>query len=643
MLSTKTMKALHLCFWVYILLIAVGCASSSEPQSRLPKTNQQVPDYETDEDLKRKIVKLEKDLAKNSNDTAILMQLASLHQEIQEEDKALSYMEQLKDMGFKDDPRLYGSLASIYKKREDFPAAKDNYKTFKSLLPPGSPTIPKIDKEIEQLNFVLASLENQSNINLRPFGDAINTDNSEYLPQFTLDDATFIFTRRFFNQEDLFIATRTEAGYETEAIEEVNTLMNEGAHTLSADGSLLIFTHCNKKTGFGGCDLYRSMKQPDDTWSKPTNMGKAINTRHWDAQPSLSADGRTLYFASNRPGGHGGTDIWACRLSQEGKWSRPVNLGPNVNTPAPDESPFIHADGQTLYFRSKGPLTMGGFDLFRSKLESNAWSKPLHLGSPINTTGEDGALVVSLDGTRGYYATDNYKGIKQNHLDLFEFDLPMTYRPAPMTFVKGKITDESTKIPIQGSIQVSYLDDSNYSTVYTANANGEFLAALPIGRPTLLNINKEGYTFYSDHVNYPELKYSIDPYELDIELSKIEEIKATPEASKPIILKNIFFNSGSAELLAASAVEIDILYQLLLDKPTVNIEIRGHTDDVGADGDNQKLSQSRAESVRTALINKGINGDRITAIGLGESEPIDTNDTEEGRANNRRTEFIIMS
>lgn len=627
------------------MILTGSCASTSpkETQSRLPKTKQQVPDYETDEDLKRKIVKLEKDLAKNNSDTGVLMQLASLHQEINEQDKALVYMERLKDMDFRDDPRLYGSLASIYKKRENYAQAIESYKTFKSLAPPGSSVIPKIDKEIEQLNFVITSLAEQSNINLRRFGDVINTENSEYLPQFTLDDKTFIFTRRFFNQEDLFIATKTEVGYETEAIEEVNTLLNEGAHTLSADGSLLIFTHCNKKTGFGGCDLYRSTRKADGTWSKPANMGKNINTRHWDAQPSLSADGRTLYFASSRPGGQGGTDIWASRLSKEGRWSRPVNLGTNINTTAPDESPFIHADGQTLYYRSRGQLGMGGFDLYRSKLENNAWSQPMHLGSPINTTGEDGALVVSLDGTRGYYATDNYKGVKQNHLDLFEFDLPMAYRPAPMTFVKGRITDETTKMPIRGSIQVSYLDDSNYSTTYNANANGEFLAALPIGKPTLLNINKEGYVFFSDHVNYKDVKYSIDPYVLNIELSTIEEITAAPEESKPIILKNIFFNSGSAELLSSSTAEVDILYQLLQDKPAVTIEISGHTDDVGADGDNLRLSQSRAEAVRDALINKGISSSRITAVGRGETEPIDTNDTEEGRANNRRTEFIIKS
>lgn len=639
------MKGLHLCFLIYILVVAYSCGSTApqEPQSRIPKTKQQVPDYETDEDLKRKIVKLEKDLTKNSNDTEVLMQLASLHQEINEEDEALAYMEQLKAMDFKDDPRLYGSLASIYKKRENFSEAIENYKTFKSLVPSESSVVPKIDKEIEQLNFVIASLEDQSDINLRRFGDVINTENSEYLPQFTIDDETFIFTRRFFNQEDLFIAIKTESGYETAAIEEINTLLNEGAHTLSADGSLLIFTHCNKKTGFGGCDLYRSRRRGDGTWSKPANMGKNINTRHWDAQPSLSADGRTLYFASNRPGGQGGTDIWASRLGKEGRWSRPVNLGTNVNTTAPDESPFIHADGQTLYYRSRGQLSMGGFDLYRSKLENNAWSQPMHLGSPINTTGEDGALVVSLDGTRGYYATDNYKGVKQNHLDLFEFDLPMAYRPAPMTFVKGRITDQSTNMPIQGSIQVSYLDDSNYSTTYNANVNGEFLAALPIGKPTLLNINKEGYAFYSDHVNYKDVKYSIDPYELNIKLSTIEEITSTPEDSKPIILKNIFFTSGSAELLSSSMAEVNILHQLLQDKPTVSIEISGHTDDVGADGDNLRLSQSRAEAVRDALVNKGINGSRVTAIGKGETEPIDTNDTEEGRANNRRTEFIIKS
>jgi len=184
-------------------------------------------------------------------------------------------------------------------------------------------------------------------------------------------------------------------------------------------------------------------------------------------------------------------------------------------------------------------------------------------------------------------------------------------------------------------------DDSNYSTSYIANANGEFLAALPIGKPTLLNINMPGYIFYSDHVNYEEVKYSVDPYKLDVALSTLEDIVAVPEDAKPIILKNIFFNSGSSDLLASSNSEIDILYNLLVDRSTVSIEIIGHTDNVGADNDNLQLSQDRAESVKDALVNKGISSTRIIATGKGETQPIDTNDSDEGRANNRRTEFII--
>jgi len=643
---TDPIRSLISLFILVLFFTACSTTAPSPGSARLPQTKQQVPQYETDNDLKKKIKRLTDALSKSPEDTKLLIQLAGLHQEIKEYDQAMIYMEKLKSKGYTEDPRLYGSLAAMYVRNENFEEALENFKLFKSLLPESSETIPKVEKEIERIEYVILLQNNPSNINLRPFGDKINTKNSEYLPQFTMDESIFIFTRRFFDQEDLFIAYKTDDGYSTEPLEEINTLLNEGAHTLSADGNLLIFTLCDGrnmgKITFGSCDLYRSRKKADGTWTKPVNMGKRINTARWDSQPSLSADGRTLYFVSDREGSLGGTDIWTSKIDDEGKWSIPVNLGPNINTTGSDESPFIHPDGRTLYFRSTGYLGMGGFDLFRSQLENGTWSKPTNLGSPINTTGQDGALVVSLDGTKGYYASDNYKDQKQNHLDLFEFDLPEEHRPSPMTFVKGRITDEATKLPIRGDIQVSYLDDSNYSTYYEANANGEFLAAVPVGRPALLNVSADGYTFYSDHINYTDVKYSVDPYLLDVMLTEIAAPTTTEEEPKPIVLRNLFFETGSSILLPNSDSEIQLLHTLLNEEPNIKIEIIGHTDDVGETTDNLKLSEDRALAVKKALVAKGSSGDRIKTSGMGEASPIDTNDTEEGRANNRRTEFIII-
>ena len=618
------------------------CGTTEQmPQGKLPPSKTQTPRYETDEALEQKIVTLETKLINHPEDTNLLLQIASLHHELDQKEKALTYLEKMRDLGFSDEPRVYGTMGSIYRDLGAFAKAKESYITFKELLPPDSRTASKVAEEIQELEFIITSMESPYVINPRPFGNQINTNNSEYLPQFTMDDSMFIFTRRFFNQEDLFTATLTADGYKTEAIEELNTTGNEGAHTISADGQLLIFTKCLPKQGFGSCDLYRSRKLPSGKWSNPSNMGQRINSRNWDAQPSLSPDGRTLYFASKRDGGHGGSDIYVSKLRRDGKWSVPKNLGTAINTVKNDESPFIHADGRTLYFRSKGYIGHGDYDIYKSSKSDNGWNKVVNLGYPINSTGNDGALVVSLDGTSGYYATDVQNGQKLDHLDLLKFDLPLEFRPQPMTFVKGRVIDEDNRLPLPAEIRIASIENDEYRAYYTANHNGEFLAAIPVGTPVLINISKKEYLFFSDHYYYEEVKYSVDPYYLDVALSKAkaEDITTEPE---PIILQNIFFESGEATLLSQSDSEILILYGLLVDEPSIKIQITGHTDDVGSESDNLALSQARADAVREALIAKGIDEDRITAVGKGESEPIADNTSEEGRAQNRRTEFLVI-
>lgn len=630
-------------FIAFLLLNWLACSTSKpSEQPRIPIQNPNTPRYETNVVLRQKISALESKLTTSPNDTKVLLELATLYQEVDDDKMALKVMEQLSALDYNEDPRLYGSMAVLYRKNEEFEKAKENYLKFSALLPKSSPTISKIDEEIEEVDFIITAYQNSHVINLRPLSKEINTENSEYLPQFTMDDSTIIFTRRFFNQEDLFLAKMTGDGYSVEALDEINTLTNEGAHTISSDGSFLIFTHCDEKYGFGSCDLYKSQMTESGKWSNPSNMGKNINTSKWESQPSLSADGRTLFFASKRNGGYGGSDIYFCVKKSDGTWSIPRNIGSSINTSSNDESPFLHADGRTLYFRSKGYLGLGGYDLYMTSYKDKKWSTPMNMGSPINTTGEDGALVVSLDGTKGYYATDNYKDLKIDHLDLFEFDLPIDLRPNPMTFIKGRVDDQETGFPLAASINISYLDGSEYRTLYKANHNGEFLAAIPVGTPALVNISHEGYLFYSEHISYTEVRYGIDPFLIDISLSKVKDIEESTVETKPIILKNIFFESGSDILLPSSSKEINILKILLVEQPEIKIEINGHTDNVGTKEDNLELSQKRAEAVKNALVELGIKQARIRTKGFGESQPIDTNDTVLGRSNNRRTEFAIV-
>jgi len=629
-----------------IILILMSCGSqktSLEP--KLPERSQPSPTYDTDEVLEERIQRLEQKLEKSPGDEHLQLQLAALHQDLGQIDEALAYMESLSESGYAEDPRLYGSMASIYASRDEHEKALDNYQKFRIELPDSTDVAMKVDDKIAQQKFIIEQLGNSDDINLRPFPAPINTPNSEYLPQFTIDESKMIFTRRIHGQEDLVEGVWDGDKYVTTAISELNGPLNEGAHTISSDGNYMVYTFCDPKAGYGSCDLFRTRRMDDGTWSKPANLGAKINSQSWDSQPSLSADGKFLFFVSRRKGGHGGSDIYASKRGRDGRWSKPINLGPTVNSSGSDESPFIHADGKTLYFKSNGRLNMGGSDLFKTTLEEGKWTEPIHLGSPINTTGEDGNLVVSLDGTKGYYATDKYEDVQYDQTDLYQFDLPLAYRPLPMTFVKGRVTDRETGLPLLSRVKITYLDDSKFKSFYRTDIDGNFLAAVPVGTPTLLHVSADGYAFYSDHISYPEVRYSVDPYEVDLSLEKLQPRSATTEeeAMEPIVLRNIFFETGSAELLSSSDEEINTVYQLLQDQPSISIEIIGHTDNVGSDQDNQALSLRRSEAVRLAIMDKGADGNRIVAKGLGETSPIDTNDTAEGRARNRRTELVIIN
>lgn len=582
--------------------------------------------------------KIEKDYSDNR---LLLLKIATAHLELQNDDLSITYLEKIAATGYNQEPRVYSTLGGLYKRKGLYQLALDNYQVFLSIVTHDSALKEKALLEIQQLVFILEARANSEDIILHPLPDAINTSDSEYLPQFSIDGKRIIFTRRYHHQEDIFEASNSDSAIVVTPIDRINTRLNEGAHCISADGKTLIFTHCNDKIGYGSCDLYESQKTITG-WSSPRNLGSMVNSRSWDSQPSLSVDGQTLYFISNRKGSQGGKDIWISS-KVDGQWTLPKNLSA-LNTAGNEESPFIHADNKTLFYRSNALLGMGGYDIYMSRKATDDWGHPIHLGVPINTPGNDGALVVSLDGTRGFLATDNYLGKNLGHLDIFEFVLPSKYRPQPMTFMKGRITDGLTLFPIRAVIEVIDLHSSESISSSKCDINGEFLIAIPVKERLLINIHSEGYLFYSDHIEYDSVRYQVAPFVKNIRLSRlpadtdiVNEIK-----QEPIVLNNIFFESDKSVLLPESMTEIKYLFQLLVDNPSLSIEIVGHTDDIGSEEDNLLLSRMRADAVRQELLNFGIGPQRVQARGLGESFPVDTNKTPEGRAKNRRTEFIII-
>ncbi len=593
--------------------------------------------------------------------------LANLNYDMGDYEKAIGAYDEVLIIAPDYDPDLYYNLGMAHWKSQHFAKANQNFNTFlkKEIKP--TKRVRRAKTYIRNAAFAEKAYANPVPYNPERLSDSINTMLQEYLPAISADDETFIFTRNERGDENFFISQRTANGWSiAKPLDAINSSLNEGAQTLSADGRWFIFTACNRKGSYGSCDLFYSRRKgSSDSWTEPRNMGKPINSRAWESQPSLSPDGRTLFFVSAREGGQGGRDIWMSNRLPKNKWSEPVNLGDVINSVGDEQSPFMHFDGETLYFMSDGHPGMGETDLYFSKLqEDGSWSEPENLGYPINTEDHEGALFVARDGKTAYFATDRlakqhgdvvaegnpFKQINSRvNLDIFKFELPKAARANEVTYVKAIIRDAQTKEPLSATAQMTDLATQEASYEGYVGKSGSLLVCLPMGGDFALHVSKKGYLFHSENFSLREMTSLADPFLLEIFLEKIpvkEEVVTTtttpPPAPKPVILKNVFFTTGSAVLRSQSMTELMKLKYLLEKESTIRIQINGHTDDVGDDAANQQLSQDRAKAVYDWLIEQGIAASRLSFKGFGESQPIDSNETDEGRQRNRRTEFVIL-
>ena len=543
--------------------------------------------------------------------------------------------------------RVIYVLAALEYRLDKFDEAEVHFELFLKHSHPSKELLAKAEYYLKTSRFAAEAVKNPLSFDPKNLG-AVNTELPEYLPCFTADGNHMIYTSRYAGQEDFFQSERIDGEW-TQGVnlgEPVNTMDNEGAQTISADGRFLVFTACNRREDFGSCDLYIAEKI-NGQWSTPQNIGANVNTSAWESQPSLSADGRTLYFVSSRAGGNGKKDIWVTYKRRNGEWMTPRNLGDEINTTGDEASPFIHADGQTLYFSSNGHVGMGESDIFMTTRQADGtWSKPQNLGYPINTKKSESSLVVSLDGTTGYFASDRTD--TKGATDIYSFEMPESIRPKPVTYLKAKVVDAETRLEIKAKIELIQLSTGlTYTESYT-NDDGEFLICLPSGDDYALNVSRKDYLFYSENFALKEATSFDQPFEALVELQPISEPLAGNDTesnstdNKPVILKNVFFETGSATLIESSKVELDKLVVLLTDNPTMKIQINGHTDNVGTPESNQTLSLNRAISVMNYLVENGIQTDRLRAKGFGESQPIASNETEEGRRENRRTEFVLL-
>ena len=467
-------------------------------------------------------------------------------------------------------------------------------------------------------------------------GDGINTAESEYFPSLTIDGNQMIFTRRLNGMNEDFFGTVKNSNTWSKAFHlqgNINTPQNEGAQNISQDGNWLVFTGCYRPDGYGSCDLYISY-QTNNGWSEAMNLGRNVNSDQWESQPCLSPDKRDLYFASRRPGGFGGSDIYVSHLQTNGSWSKPENLGAEINTAGDENSPFIHADNQSLFFTSNGLLGYGEEDIFLTRRDTqNKWSKPQNLGYPINTINTESTLFITSDGVTAYYSSD--RSDTKGGLDIYNFELRPDVRPNKTLWIKGKVFDKKTNSGLPSTVELIDLVSKRILSKVQTDETGNYLITLPVGKDYAFNVNRRGYLFYSDNYSLKD-KSPDSTYEKNIPLQPIE-------VNASIVLKNIFFDFSKYDLKSESQVELDKVVQLMQDNPTVKIQIEGHTDNVGKPADNLKLSENRAKAVVNYLVSKNISITRLTSKGFGATKPIADNKTEEGKAQNRRTELKVVA
>jgi outer membrane protein OmpA-like peptidoglycan-associated protein len=504
----------------------------------------------------------------------------------------------------------------------------------------------KIDKANQLLKNVAFAKENSklsTRYKQKKLSDSVNAFVLQYFPVLTADQQELIFTRRLGpnggDDEDLVISRKTPAGrwgIPESLSDKINSTSNEGTCSISADGRRLIFTSCVGRQGYGSCDLFESRKIGDD-WTTPKNLGPNVNTSEWESQPSLSADGRTLYFVSDRRSGIGRRDIWVSTLNEKGTWTKARNAGKPINTVYDEISPFIHANSRVLYFASNGLTGFGGYDIFYSaKDTANNWTDPVNMGSPINTNEDQFSLFITVDGKKGYYSHEEAKPQGYSVSYIYEIEIPEEQQVKSKTsYVRGIVRDKQSREPLVARIELIDLKtNETESLVESDSITGQYLFVLTEGSEYALYVNKKNYLFQSLNFNYSEAKNSV-PIILNIDLEKAREGTVS-------VLQNIFFDVDKYDLKPKSKTELQKILKFLQDNPLIRVEISGHTDNTGSTAYNKQLSQKRAQSVYDYLVQNGINGQRLIPKGFGSEQPIADNASEEGKQKNRRIQFKII-
>ena len=591
--------------------------------------------------------------------------------------KCTSFFEKAYQLNPEVDPEILYYLGMGYHLDMQFDKAIQSFNTMITLFKGKDKTgiVDEMKKYIRQCEYAKEKVKNPVRVKIDNVGGDINSQYPDYSPVITADESEMIFTSRrpettgggldpFMNEpfEDMYIADRinNKWGKARNMGTTVNTEGHDSNCGLSADGQkFLIYKDVNHG------DVFESVLT-GTAWSTPERLNKNINTDGHESSSSYTPDGNTIYFVSDKEGGLGGRDIYTSTKTLKGKWGEAINVGPVINTTEDEEGIFVHPDGKTIYFSSKGHQTMGGYDVFKSIFNDSlkSWSKPENIGYPINTTDEDVFFSVSASGKHAYYSSVRADGFGEKDIYRVTFFGPVKsvilntednliashnepvkekvkparidIKEAQLTLLKGVILDDKTNKPLEATIEIIDNERNEVIASFTSNSvTGRYLVSMPAGKNYGISVKKENYLFHSENFDLASTA-EYQEVQKDIKLKNIA-------VGQSIVLKNIFFDFNKSTLRKESENEIAQLTKLLTDIPTMKIEISGHTDSYGSDTYNKTLSHQRAKAVYDRLIQNGIKADRLTFMGFGEEKPIDTNETDAGRQMNRRTEFKITA
>jgi outer membrane protein OmpA-like peptidoglycan-associated protein/tetratricopeptide (TPR) repeat protein len=479
--------------------------------------------------------------------------------------------------------------------------------------------LARIKEKIQSCVIAMDSLQFRHISEVSNLGSNVNTAADEYFPYLTNDQQLLFFTRRRnqFDDEDLYFSENLGIDWMPGSpVSSFNSPKNEGMATLVRNGRTLYFTACNREAVLGTCDIWEASLEGTTVRKRKALLG-AANSDAWDSQASISCDGETLYFSSNREGGEGGADIWMSLREADGSWGAPINMGSTINTSGDEEAPFITNDGRVLYFSSTGHIGLGEQDIFMSrKNEEEEWGTPLNLGPPVNTSYRELGFFLSADGKNGYFASNREGG--QGGMDIYQFELSSELYSDPITLIEITVVDSFTLAPIQTMI---YTDNKNYQT----DEEGRLFLCLPANEPFHFTILESEYYPYFQRIQVPEWD-NVFLYGLTAFLNPKTPPKTRKEIEPPMIkgmaeqvTHSVFFDFNKSDMNLENVQELEFFLEKVIPMQAVlEVEIVGYSDQIGSNQYNMMLSEKRAKSVAIFLKNKGIRVDRVYIEGGGE-------------------------